>query len=236
MQNDPPPPPAVCTFTEVTDEESTENVSKASEYFDKNKVTKVPLIALESDIYKVENQAWVCFSIIKPDEYGELSYRKKTYNGYLIKFRGCFATKEQAVKHIEKIMKVDKHFDVHLIPTFQWASMEDTEIEDREYLNEVVSDIMKGYFKKENEKIVRMRDRIGDTETSERSDESSAFFEKCAIQENEPRVNKHQQLHFSSLDELSTKYEIKAAGGWCDHGEVINNDVVNSVVSEILLD
>jgi hypothetical protein len=133
-------------------------------------------------------------------------------------------------------MKVDKHFDVHLIPTFQWASMEDTEIEDREYLNEVVSDIMKGYFKKENEKIVRMRDRIGDTETSERSDESSAFFEKCAIQENEPRVNKHQQLHFSSLDELSTKYEIKAAGGWCDHGEVINNDVVNSVVSEILLD
>ena len=124
-------------------------------------------------------------------------------------------------------MNLDKHFDVHLIPAFQWASMEDSEVEDREYLNEVVSDIMKGYFKKENEIIGNLKNRIELTETSERSEEATNFFNKC---------NKGTQTQLTSFDDVSNTYDLESGASWCDHGEVVNETVINSVVSEILLD
>lgn len=260
MINDPAPPPATCVFSEVKDDKDTQLPSAAKkpafEFFEKNKITKVPVIALQSDLHTIENQKWACFSIIKPDEYGKLSYKEKTYNGYLIKFRGCFATKEQAIKHIEKIMSVDKHFDVHLVPMFQWASMEDNDPEDREYVNDVIKDIVTGYFKKENEKFAHFRDRIANTESCERSEEATQFFkmanqmkdtendrleraldEDANTQESSSVVISTLGIEESarSLDEIAKEFEVKPAGSWCDHGE-IDGSCVQSIVSEILLD
>lgn len=251
MINDPAPASATCVFTEVKDDPQVPSTTKnpAHEFFEKNKITKVPVIALQSDLHRIENQKWACFSIIKPDEYGKLSYKDKNYNGYLIKFRGCFATKEQAVKHIEKIMSVDRHFDVHLVPMFQWASMEDNDPEDREYMNDVIKDIVTGYFKKENEKFAHFRDRIADTESSERSEESTKFFEMANDRlekalENEADTPEEPFAVVSSvkirdtprtLDEIAKEYAVNPSGSWCDHGE-IDGSCVQSIVSEILLD
>lgn len=238
MKCDPPPPPPTCVFTEIDDTVDREKPSKASIFFEKNKITRVPLIALQTDLYKVENQNWACISIIKPDEYGKLTHRDKTYKGFLIKFRGCFATKEQAVKHIEKIMQVDRHFDVHLIPCFAWASLEDTDVEDHEYLDNVVKEIVTGYFQKENQRISSFRDRIANTESSERSDEISDFFNQSASactsvsmnhvepQPSEPPLN---------LDEAADMYNVTPSGFVRNH-EQIKDACVNQIVSEIILD
>lgn len=193
------------------------------------------MIALQSDLHKLENQNWACFSIIKPDEYGQLSHREKTYNGYLIKFRGCFSTKEQAVSHIEKIMAVDKHFDVHLVPTFQWASMEDTEVEDREYVNDVIKDIVTGYFKKENEKFASFRDRIKNTENCERSEEASDFFQKCSMNSSADCKKEKSSEHLRSLDDIANEFDVHPNGSYRKHDE-IGDECVQSIISEIILD
>ena len=219
MQND-PPPAATCVFSEVKDEKIEEKKNKAALFFEKNKVTKVPTLALQSDLYKVEKQNWVCFSIIRPDEYGTLTHGERSYSGYLVKFRGCFETKEQAVKHIEKLLQVDRHFDIHLVPAFQWASLDDSDVQDREYVDERIKEIVTGYFKKENERIAGFRDRIADTETSERSEEATKFFEKHAT-----------SGEVMNMDEVVRHYDITPSGLMQEHAE--NNNVV---VSEILLD
>ena len=262
MKNDPKPPAATCTFTEVKEDE-TQLVHKtakdtAAEFFNKNKITRVPVIALQSDLHRVENQNWACFSIIKPDEYGKLTHREKTYNGYLIKLRGVFATKEQAVKHIEKVMSVDRHFDIHLVPMFSWASVEDDEVEDREYASDIIKEIVTGYFKKENDKFASFRDRIASTEASERSEESTRFFEECNADKLEKLADEFDSLTGCaestgsvdnesavvatvpvgqplSLDDIAKGLNINPGGSWCDHGE-LDETCVQSIISEILLD
>lgn len=238
------PEPKAPTFSVSEDFEEKPKLptttDRASQWFDRNKITRVPLIALEKDPYQVENQSWVVFSMIKPEEYGKLTHGEKEYHGYLIKFRGCFATKELATAHIHKLLKVDVHFDIHLIPAFQWSSIDDTSVEDREYADDRISDIMKGYFRSENDRMIGLRERIKTVEKDEtdRSEEASKFYETMQDEINRPKIeNTPVETEPVTLDELAKRMEIKAGGAVLQAQEGnMAKDKQDAIVSEILLE
>ncbi len=248
MISDPAPPPAVATFTQIEDGGvPAEKPSRASVWFDNNKVSRVPLIALEPDLYRVKDQAWALFSMIRPDEYKSMYHKNKQYQGYLIKFRGVFSTREEAEAHIKKLMQIDRHFDVHLVPAFTWSGIDDDCVEDRAYADEMVGSILKGYFENENARMSGIRDRIANTENTEgcglRSDEAMSFFNGCqptgdddmsALELPEPSRRPGMPISMS-LDDLAAGMDI-TPGGRARGGLQIGRDAAESVVSVALLD
>lgn len=238
MTSDKPYEAPVLSISEAP--EKRDQVKKADLYFESNAFSRVPLIALESDVQKVPGQNWAVLSIIKPEEYKSLKHKNGNYSGLLIKFRGAFNTREEAETHIKKVLKIDKHFDIHLVPAFSWAGVEDDCVEDREYANEMIGEIMRGYFENENLKIKSIRDRIRNTEdpTTMRSDEASAFFDsataKTSLIEDSCNTVLKQEEPAISMDELALRYGVEAkARPRFDYGTIGNYD---SVVAEVLLD
>ena len=242
MTSDPPPQGPTITCVDLGHgEPAPKPEARSTAWFDRNRQTRVPLIALENDLYKVDNQAFACFSMIKPEEYGKLKHGNKEYNGYLIKFRGCFPSKELAVAHIEKLMKVDKHFDIHLIPCFQWSSIEDDAVDDREYANEMVADIMRGYFQQENDRMIGIRERIRRTEENReiRSNEAESFYDEAQELENRAQLedmNEKLEEFPTTLDQISSELEVKPGANVLKHEHQLSNEETNAVISEILLE
>lgn len=242
MKPDPEPEAPAFTTSEDFDEKPKlpTSADRASQWFDRNKLTRVPLIALEKDPYQVEDQKWVVFSMIKPEEYGKLKHGEKEYHGYLIKFRGCFSTKELATAHIHKLLKVDKHFDIHLIPAFQWSAIDDTSVEDREYADERISDIMKGYFRQENDRMIGLRDRIKRVEENktDRSEEASQFYNDMQEEISRPKLEDNVEAEPVTLDELAKRMELRKVGGSVleSHEGELSSEKQNAIVSEIILE
>lgn len=234
MTSDKPYEAPVLSLSEAIEKQ--ERAKKSDMYFESNAFTRVPLIALESDVQRVAGQNWAVLSIIKPEEYKSLKHKNGNYSGLLIKFRGAFNTREEAESHIKKVLKIDKHFDIHLVPAFTWAGVEDDCVEDREYANEMIGEVMRGYFENENLKIKSLRDRIRSTEdpTSMRSEEASAFFASAT---NAPLIDDScmlKQEESISMDDLAMRYGVEAkARPRLDYGVLGNCD---SVVAEVLLD
>jgi hypothetical protein len=243
MVSDPPPPPPVGAFSEAP-EAPPEKPSRASEWFSANRVTRVPMIALEPDLYRVPDQNWVVFSIIKPGDYKTLHHGSREYSGFLIKFRGVFASREDAEAHIKKVMQIDRHFDVHLVPAFAWSGVDDDAVEDRQYANEIIGSIMKGYFENENARALAMRARIRNCERpdecGERSGEASAFFESCQKDDDcsalerpdPPRAEPGEPV---SLAALADQFGITPGGR--ERGAMqLGRGAAESIVSVALLD
>lgn len=248
MTNDPPlPEPEIVIKTddEVPD---TVDVSVADTWFNKHKNTRVPMIALEDDLIKIKDQNFACFSVIRPEDYGVLHHKDKEYHGSLIKFRGVFRTREEAERHIKKTLKIDKHFDIHLVPAFRWAGMGDDDAEENEYADQKIANIMKGYFVNENNRIKDIRARIASAEEGNiRSEEVSEFWEK-ANQEAEEKYRRYQErltapvedtTFSTTLEEMVQELDIKAAPRAVLSKNLdapVSRDTIRSVVSEIILD
>jgi hypothetical protein len=249
MTSDPPPPPAVATFSAVDESAPVEKSSRASTWFDNNKVTRVPMIALEPDVYRVPGQAWALFSMIRPEEYKAAHHKNRDYHGYLIKFRGVFATREEAEAHIKKVMAIDRHFDVHLIPAFSWSGIDDDCVEDRQYANEMVGSILKGYFEQENSRMIGIRERIANTEMADecgvRCNEASSFFESCQGKEPPATTETEECSPLElpdpprsapvSLDQLAAELDI-TPGGRTRNALQLGRNAAESIVSVALLD
>lgn len=240
MVNDPEPPKPTITIKEEPDEEARakreeeQRKSRADIYFEKHRVTRVPMIALQSDTYKIPNQKFVCFSVIKPDEYRALHHGERKYTGFLIKFRGVFDSREAADKHIRRVMKTDPHFDVHLVPCFEWAGIEDDVVEEREYADEMIGQMIKGYFEKENDKFRGIQARISNTEkdasTCARSEEASKFWEEAQREderkrqlEEESRKLLESGVEPVSLDDLAKSMEIQPTVRVKEHAAASEN-------------
>ena len=257
MTSDPEPKAPTVRLVEVSKEDDgapEEPSNRAKVWFDSNKNTRVPVIALEEDVYRIPDQNYACFSVIRPEDYGVLHHQDGSYRGSLIKFRGVFKSREEADHHIRRVMKADKHFDVHLVPCFTWAGMDDHAIEDREYANSEIAEIMKGYFSEENNRMKGVRERIRATQANDptqkigwneeaggaaRSSEATEFFMK-AIEEEEdrppPRPANAKPL---TLSELAESLDITPRGETVmtkTIAEEIPREKLEAVVSEILLD
>ena len=64
-----------------------------------------------------------------------------------MKIRGCFATREEAASHVKKLQAFDGAVDIFMLEIGKWAlippSVED--VEDVEYQEKYLQDLMKGY-------------------------------------------------------------------------------------------
>lgn len=240
MTSDPAPKAPTVTLKEVTeeDEKREEGITRANEWFNSNKVTRVPVIALEPDIYQIPEQKFACFSVIRPEDYGVLHHGDKSYKGFLIKFRGVFPDREEADKHIRKIMKTDRHFDIHLVPCFQWSQMEDDNPEDREHIDTSIGDIIKGYFKEENNRMKGIRTRIRNTEESTgRSQEASEFYDSAMAADVPLLPDKPSNAKPVSLEQLAGEMEIKPKGEAILSQAMDENDTrIDAIVSEVILE
>ena len=220
--------------------------NRAQAWFDSNKVTRVPVIALGEDLYKVPNQNFVCFSIIKPEDYGVLHHGEDKYTGSLIKFRGVFNTREEADKHIRKVMKADPHFDVHLVPAGTWARTEDSSVGEREYVDSDIADMMKGYFKEENNRMKGVSRRIQATQDDDkdedgRSTEVSKFFRESqdALEDTaSSALEMPKNAKPLTLTELAERLEIKPSGSTIMTQDMdnISAERMEALVSEIILE
>jgi hypothetical protein len=206
MTPDPPrDPPRFIVEEPPAEGESDEPPPKQLSWFEQNKITRVPLVALGEDMHKVPGQAFVCFSVIRPEDYGVLHHKDgKTQGSTLIKFRGAFATREEADVHIRKLMTADPHFDIHLIPCGHWSVLDDdASLENIEYAEDQISQIMRSYFKRENDSKLSLAERIEqDRAGEERGEEATRFFEEANrfAGEEEERVQIVQEEPDSELE------------------------------------
>lgn len=240
MRPDPPPPTPKVLFTEQDEDGPKPSTNKSTEWFNRNKASRVPLIALEQDCYKVPGQAWVCFSMIKPDEYRALHHKNRKYQGYLLKFRGVFATREEAEKHIHRVMSVDRNFDIHMIPAFEWSGVEDDVVEERAYADDMISDIMKGYFEAENNRMIGVKKRMemqeNPSEHGDRSEEASKFFNQTQQNVLADIEELPEDAKPTSLEELARNLDIEPNAQVKTSHRTITKEQINSVVSEVLID
>lgn len=240
MTSDPEPKAPTISMIEADPEEPVKEELRSDAWFNNNKLTRVPVIALEPDMYQIDNQAYACFSVIKPEDYGVLHHGDKGYKGFLIKFRGVFPSREEADKHIRKIMRIDRHFDVHLVPCFQWAKMDEDDCSEREHLDENIGEIMKGYFKQENDRMKGVRKRINDTEEGfeTRSKGVSDFYNSIADSTPVPLPPKPDNARPVTLTELADELDIKAGGETIISQDLdsLDTERFRSIVSEVILE
>ena len=146
------------------------NLERAESWFSRHTESRVPLVAMNDDAYRVPGQNWVCFSTLRPGDYGEVKKRDGTpYTSTLIKFRGVFDTIDKASASIRDMMKLDPNHDVHLVPAHKWTLLDDDDpnVENTEYQNEVIQGVMKGYIDREKQAAAGVSARMAGMTTRE---------------------------------------------------------------------
>ena len=115
---------------------------------------------LDEDTFLPEAQKFVCLSFLKSED------NKVTLSG--IKIRGVFETYEAACSHAKKVQEMDKYFNVFVGEMGKWLPFDPnpSKVENAEYANEQLNNIMKEYKlnqekakvfyeKQKNEKMVK---------------------------------------------------------------------------------
>ena len=139
--------------------------------------------SLEQDYTTVPGQLFACLSIVGPD------CPQKT-DKFGIKIRGCFATRDEAANHAKRLQKEDATFDIYVVDMYKWLLIppDNTQIEDVNYGEEKLQEIMKGYA--ENQKLAsklfeeRKRDMMevksgdGEMKYIKPGDENSKYYTK----------------------------------------------------------
>lgn len=123
---------------------------------------QIPLIALEDDVYRQRDQNFAAISFIPKELYTNLQ-QDRTSAGKaqdLIKIRGIFKTREAAEKHIKRLMNIDPHFDVHLVECHRWTTIGSASLDENVYLEDTISEIMKGYFDREHDMSSSLEERV----------------------------------------------------------------------------
>lgn len=250
MLSDSAPPPPTYSCTEIADEEGPRSVAEA--WYNRHRTERVPAISLERDP-GIKDQNFVCYSLIRPNEYGAVKHASRAgdYKGNLIKFRGCFATQAAAEAHIEKLMRRDPHFDIHLIKAGEWSLMDNDQVEQHAYVDPIIADVMKGYFKNEDLRLKSMQERIRSVEdpgADNRSLEASRFFEACQIPEcgetmetttacaepEEPEETGCAKT--TTLSDLVSELELKPPKSRVLQHEPMNDNAKQALVAEYILD
>jgi hypothetical protein len=131
-------------------------------------------MSLEQDYTTVPGQNFACMSIVGPD-----SPQKTDKQG--VKFRGAFATRDEAANHAKRLQREDPTFDIYVVEMYKWLLIppDPSKIDDVHYTNEKLEEIMTGY--KENQaQAARMFQERKSNMTSQYvpGDENSKFYTK----------------------------------------------------------
>lgn len=95
---------------------------------------------LEEDIVTVAGQVFALVSFVSP------ANRQKS-DKCAMKIRGVFGTRDEAAAHVKKLMRLDPSFDIFLVDMYKWVPVppDPNAIEDQEYSEQFLNDLMKGY-------------------------------------------------------------------------------------------
>jgi hypothetical protein len=98
------------------------------------------MTSLTRDSITVPGQEWACISCIGPEA-------PQKHDKFGIKIRGCFGTQEEAAKHAKKLQEEENTFDIYVCNMYQWLLIppDPTSIEDVNYTNDQLQEIMDGY-------------------------------------------------------------------------------------------
>ena len=99
-----------------------------------------PLDFLDEDLVTVPGQVYALVSVVSP------SSRQKGEQCAL-KIRGVFGTRDEAERHVKKLMRVDNAFDVYVVELYKWVPFppNPNQIEDQRYVDEYLNNLMQGY-------------------------------------------------------------------------------------------
>lgn len=108
----------------------------------------------------IENQRYVCLSVLHPEGVKNTKFRG-------VKFRGAFRTMEEAKRHVKMLTEkqIDKYFHIFIGEGFKWVPLnpDPNEIKDQEYSNDELNKLMKARIEHE-EKVKKIHDhRIEET-------------------------------------------------------------------------
>ena len=96
---------------------------------------------LDEDILTVPGQVYALVSIVSPT-----SAQKS--DSCALKIRGVFGTRAEAEAHVRKLQRMDNSFDIFLVDMYKWLMVPPPDvnsIEDQEYADKQLNDLMKGY-------------------------------------------------------------------------------------------
>lgn len=133
------------TRLEPWDELPTEKLKKVQILADAaHKATDSMEVNLATDVLKVPSQNWALVSFVSG------SSNQKTHSGNIgMKIRGVFDTRDEAVDHIKKLIKLDPLFDIFVCEMYNWCLVppDPEKIQDQTYQDEQLNKIVSEYRK-----------------------------------------------------------------------------------------
>lgn len=95
---------------------------------------------LDEDTIVPNGQRFALVSFVGPEQ------RQKN-DKFGMKVRGCFGTRDEAAAHVRKLQAFDGSVDIFLLEVGKWALCppDANEVEDVEYQERYMNDLMKGY-------------------------------------------------------------------------------------------
>ena len=155
---------------------------------------------------KIENQKFVLLSFLPKEKYNN---GKGKFD--LFKFRGAFGTEEEARDYAQKLRQVDNDFDIFIAPVGSWQpfnpKLED--IQDQEYYEKQLNDIMKNYkeqeLRKEQIEKERKDEMIRKALTSNKEKEKEK--DKKTEEENEKDMENKYNENIKNAEDCLSKLE-----------------------------
>ena len=136
---------------------------------------------LNEDVIRVPGQNFALLSKVSPD-----GPQKNTDCG--IKIRGVFSNKEEAGAWAQKLQKTDSTFDIYVVDMYKWLPVfiENDDIEDQEFTEKRLNDIVKGHKEQQilskqffdERKMEQMEDAMKKVKESEQGSSSQDTFEE----------------------------------------------------------
>ena len=134
-------------------------------------------MSLEQDYTTVPGQLYACLSVVGPEA-------PQKNDKFGIKIRGAFATRDEAASHAKRLQKEDPTFDIYVVDMYKWLLIppDPLKIEDVNYSNDKLQEIMSGYRDNQAEAArlfnERKRDLMESKSYIKPGDEISMFYTK----------------------------------------------------------
>ena len=134
-------------------------------------------MSLTQDYTTVPGQLYACLSVVGPD-----APQKNEKFG--IKIRGAFSNRDEAANHAKRLQKEDPTFDIYVVDMYKWLLIppDPAAIEDTNYTNEKLQEIMTGYRDNQAQAARMFQERkdgmISGTNHFTPGDDNSRFYTK----------------------------------------------------------
>jgi len=134
-------------------------------------------MSLTQDYTTVPGQLYACLSVVGP----EAPQKNEKFG---IKIRGAFSNRDEAANHAKRLQKEDPTFDIYVVDMYKWLLIppDPAAIEDTNYTNEKLQEIMTGYRDNQAQAARMFQERkdgmISGTNHFTPGDDNSRFYTK----------------------------------------------------------